>query len=134
MSIAWSTVSTTCRAAQANSRSARGETMNVRLGGILGMVALLAAGAGQDTPYVARPLTRPGEFTKGIEGPACDRDGNIYAVNFARQQTVGKVTPDGRGETFVTLPGTSVGNGIVFDSRGQMFVADYVGHNVLRID
>jgi sugar lactone lactonase YvrE len=27
-----------------------------------------------------------------------------------------------------------VGNGIVFDAAGMMFVADYVGHNVLRID
>ena len=44
------------------------------------------------------------------------------------------MTPDGRGEVFVTLPGKSVGNGIVFDSRGRMYVADYVGHNVLRID
>jgi gluconolactonase len=108
--------------------------MDARLGGILGMVALLAAEAREDKPYVARPLTRPGEFTRGIEGPSCDREGNIYAVNFAREQTVGRVTPDGRGEVFVTLPGNSVGNGIVLDSRGRMYVADYVGHNVLRVD
>jgi sugar lactone lactonase YvrE len=79
-------------------------------------------------------LTRPGQFTRGIEGPGCDREGNIYVVNFRKEQTVGKVTPDGRGEVFVTLPGRSVGNGIVFDARGRMYVADYVGHNVLRID
>jgi gluconolactonase len=108
--------------------------MDAQLGGILGLVVLLAAEAGEDKPYVARPLTRPGEFTKGIEGPCCDREGNIYAVNFAREQTVGRVTPDGRGEVFVTLPGNRVGNGIVLDSRGRMYVADYVGHNVLRID
>src|SRR5262249_48392876 len=40
----------------------------------------------------------------------------------------------GRPEIFVTLPGKSVGNGIVFDRAGLMYVADYVGHNVLRID
>jgi gluconolactonase len=108
--------------------------MNTWIGGILGVAALLASAAGDDKPYVATPLTRPGEFTKGIEGPSCDREGNIYAVNFGKEQTVGKVTPDGRGEIFVTLPGKSVGNGIVFDSRGRMYVADYVGHNVLRID
>jgi sugar lactone lactonase YvrE len=44
------------------------------------------------------------------------------------------VTPDGKGEVWVTLPGKSVGNGIVFDRKGLMYVADYVGHNVLRID
>ena len=108
--------------------------MNARIGGILAVVALLTASAGAEEPYVATPLTRPGEFTAGIEGPACDREGNIYAVNFARQQTIGKVTPDGKAEVFVTLPGKSTGNGIVFDRKGMMYVADYVGHNVLRID
>jgi gluconolactonase len=80
------------------------------------------------------PLTKPGEFTPGIEGPNCDAQGNIYAVNFAKQQTIGKVTPAGVGEVFVTLPGKSTGNGIVFDKQGNMYVADYVEHNVLRID
>ncbi len=84
--------------------------------------------------YVATPLTQPGEFTPGIEGPACDRAGNIYAVNFGKQQTIGKVSPDGKGEIFVTLSGESTGNGIVFDRAGSMFVADYVGHNVLKVD
>ena len=84
--------------------------------------------------FVATPLTEPKSFTAGIEGPACDAAGNVYAVNFARPQTIGKVTPDGRGEVFVTLPGKSSGNGIVFDRQGTMYVADYGGHNVLRID
>jgi len=87
-----------------------------------------------DALFVAQPLTKPGEFTEGIEGPSCDRDGNIYAVNFARQQTIGRTKPDGTSEVFVTLPGKSVGNGIVFDRTGKMFVADYVGHNVLIVD
>ena len=68
--------------------------------------------------WTPRALTKPGEFTPGIEGPACDRAGNIYAVNFAKQQTIGKTTPDGRSEIFVTLPGKSTGNGIVFDRAG----------------
>jgi sugar lactone lactonase YvrE len=84
--------------------------------------------------YVATPLTQKGEFTPGIEGPNCDAEGNIYAVNFARQQTIGKVTPQGKGEVFVELPKKSTGNGIVFDPKGMMYVADYVEHNVLRID
>src|SRR5688572_27217059 len=84
--------------------------------------------------FVATPLTEPGSFTKGIEGPACDAHGNVYAVNFATQQTIGKVTPAGTAETFVLLPGKSVGNGIRFSSGGVMYVADYVAHNVLAID
>jgi sugar lactone lactonase YvrE len=83
--------------------------------------------------FVAKPLTKAGEFTEGIEGPACDAEGNVYAVNFARQGTIGRVTPEGKGEVWVELPNKSVGNGIRFDRNGQMYVADYVNHNILRI-
>src|SRR5206468_357969 len=93
-----------------------------------------SAQAAEESLFVARPLTAENSFTSGIEGPACDAQGNIYAVNFDRQQTIGKVTPDGKGEVFVVLPGNSIGNGIVIGRDGMMYVADYVGHNILRID
>lgn len=79
-------------------------------------------------------LLPPHSFTPGIEGPACDHLGNLYAVNFARQGSIGVVTPAGDGYTFVQLPEGSVGNGIRFNSHGQMLVADFEGHNVLRVD
>lgn len=103
---------------------------------LLGLGAALAAppAAADETLFVARPLTPENSFTDGIEGPNCDAAGNVYAVNYARQQTVGKVTPDGRAEVFVTLPGASVGNGIVFDRQGFLFLADYVEHKVWKID
>ena len=44
------------------------------------------------------------------------------------------MTPAGKAEVFVTLPGKSTGNGIVFDRQGFMYVADYAVHNVLQID
>lgn len=84
--------------------------------------------------FVAKPLTVDGLFTKGIEGPAVDRDGFVFAVNFEKQHTIGKVSPDGKAELFVTLPDKSTGNGIRFGKDGSMFVADYTGHNVLRVD
>jgi sugar lactone lactonase YvrE len=99
----------------------------------LGPLAWVPA-AEKEVLFKARPLTADNGFTEGIEGPACDAQGNVYAVNFARQQTIGKVTPAGKGEVWVTLPGKSTGNGIVFDKAGTMYVADYVGHNVLKID
>ncbi|MSU34753.1 MAG: SMP-30/gluconolactonase/LRE family protein [Pedosphaera sp.] len=83
--------------------------------------------------FVATALTQ-GEFTEGIEGPACDRDGNIYCVSFRHPRNIARVTPDGRAELFVELPEISAGNGIRFDHAGSMFVADYTGHNVLRVD
>jgi gluconolactonase len=90
--------------------------------------------AQKEALFVATPLNEAGSFTEGIEGPNCDAQGNVYAVNFARQGTIGKVAPDGRGEVFVELSDGSIGNGIVFDRTGKMYVADYVKHNVLRIE
>ncbi|MCD9024039.1 SMP-30/gluconolactonase/LRE family protein [Cohnella silvisoli] len=84
--------------------------------------------------FVIERVTEPHTFTAGIEGPACDSDGNIYAVNFGVQGTIGKVTPQGEGSVFVELSGGSVGNGIRFNRAGEMFIADYVNHNVLRVD
>ncbi len=89
---------------------------------------------GMSNLYESSQLTDPGGFTSGIEGPACDADGTLYAVNFHHQGTIGKVTPDGTCSVFVELPEGSTGNGIRFHSSGDMLVADYTGHNVLRID
>jgi len=97
-------------------------------------ISLLAADPAPEKLFQATALTKPNEFTAGIEGPACDAAGNIFAVNFAEQGTIGRVTPEGKGEVFLKLEGKSVGNGIRFDSAGVMYVADYVGHNVLKID
>lgn len=87
-----------------------------------------------DPLWTPRALTRPGSFTTGIEGPACDRDGNVYAVNYLKQGTIGRVTPEGRGHVYVELPEGSIGNGIRFSPDGSFFVADYVKHNILRVD
>src|SRR5436189_5566523 len=83
---------------------------------------------------VSQQFSKPGGFTQGIEGPACDADGNLYAVNFERQHTIGKVTPTGACNVFLELPNGSIGNGIRFNRAGDMFIADYTKHNVLRVD
>lgn len=111
---------------------------------LIGLAAMVTAGsesrAGKrgkrmdEKSFIAEPHTPVGSFTEGIEGPACDARGNVYAVNYARQHTIGMTRPDGKSELFVELPAGSTGNGIVFDRAGLMYVADYTGHNVLRID
>lgn len=84
--------------------------------------------------FVATPLTPEHSFTSGVEGPATDRDGNVYAVSYQRTDTIGRVTPDGKAEIFVDMPAGSLGNGIRFTRSGRMFVADYKGHQILEID
>ena len=70
---------------------------------------------------IAVPLTEAHSFTPEIEGTACDREGNIYAVSFTRKATIGRVTPAGKGEVFLEMPEGSLGNGIRFDRNGTMF-------------
>ena len=98
----------------------------------LAAVALLAAAPlafAQTTDYVADNV-----FTQGVEGPAVDAQGNLYAVNFAQEGTIGIIDKKDNAQLFVTLPEGSTGNGIRFDRQGIMYVADYSGHNVLKID
>ena len=84
--------------------------------------------------FASRSFTEPGGFTSGIEGPGCDIEGNLYAVNYARQHNIGKVTPKGDCSIFVELPNGSIGNGIRFNSAGFMLIADYTNHNILKVD
>jgi sugar lactone lactonase YvrE len=82
----------------------------------------------------AQPFTPAGSFTSGVEGPACDAAGNLYAVSFEREGTIGKVTPDGKASLFAVMPDGGRANGIRVDSKGFLIVADYVRHIVYRVD
>jgi len=91
--------------------------------------------ANPSTPlYQSQDFTEEGGFTKGIEGPAVDTKGDLYAVNFQEQGTIGRVTPEGEASLFVNLPEGSVGNGIRFNQAGDMLIADYPQHNILKVN
>ena len=98
------------------------------------LVSLTSRAADKDELFVASALTEKKSFTPGIEGPACDAAGNLYVVNLLKNGDIARIAPGGKPEVYVNLPGKSVGNGIVFDRKGNMYVADYTGHNVLKID
>lgn len=74
-----------------------------------------------------------GMFTEGIEGPAVAQDGTLYVVNYQQNGTIGQVSGKNRVSTFVQLPNNSIGNGIRFDKQGNMYIADYVNHNILMV-
>lgn len=82
----------------------------------------------------SKDLLPDSTFTMGIEGPAVDKAGNLYAVNYAKEGTIGIIRPDGSHEIYITLPEGSVGNGIRFDKAGLMYIADYTDHNILRLN
>jgi gluconolactonase len=84
--------------------------------------------------YSSSELTAVNSFTSGAEGPAVDKDGNLYAVNYSKEGTIGKITPAGDGSIFIELPNGSIGNGIRFNSKGEMLIADYTNHNILKVD
>lgn len=102
---------------------------------VAGCLLFSSASLGQTgVCYNAQDLLPEGTFTSGIEGPAVDKAGNLYAVNYGKEGTIGVVYPDGTHTCFLQLPEGSTGNGIRFAEDGSMLVADYTGHNVLKID
>ena len=84
--------------------------------------------------FKSSQLTPLNGFTRGIEGPAVSSSGTVYVVNFAKQGTIGQVTPQGNASLFVVLPTGSIGNGIRFDSKANMLIADYTNHNILKVN
>ena len=85
--------------------------------GMVAGLALLALAVGEseveEALWEPKPLTPENGFTEGIEGPASDRQGNVYAVNYARQGTIGRTTPAGASVVWVELPRALAGR------RGQ---------------
>ncbi len=80
-----------------------------------------------------RKLT-PSEYTKRIEGPAVDADGNLYVVNLGKNGTIGRLKPGAaKSELFTPLPPGSIGNGIRFDRSGRMYVADAELHKIFVV-
>jgi gluconolactonase len=84
--------------------------------------------------YVAKDFTAENLFSSNIEGPNIDSKGNFFIVNFQKDGTIGLVHEDGTVELFVTLPEGSIGNAIMFDKKENLLVADFKGHNILKID
>ena len=84
--------------------------------------------------FESTQVTPSGEYTFGIEGPAVDRGGNLYVVNFGKPGTIGRLAPDAAAsEKFTELPEGSIGNAIRIDSSGTMFIADYKRHTIFAI-
>ena len=109
------------------------------------MAALLAVSCTSTEPgnrtrrmeslYQASDYAWVGEFTSGLEGPAVDARGRLFFVNPRHNGSIGMVDADGAFSLFIEhLPKGSTANGIRFNRSGNLFLADYTGHNVLLVD
>ncbi|TMP32919.1 SMP-30/gluconolactonase/LRE family protein [Pseudoalteromonas rubra] len=105
----------------------------VVLGTALSLVVSCASQQSDTELYQSQDWVTDGVFTQGVEGPAVNRDGELFAVNFARQGTIGQVSGKGKAGLYLSLPQGSTGNGIRFDAQDTMYIADYTGHNVLKV-
>lgn len=82
--------------------------------------------------FVSERITPKNAFTRGIEGPAVDAAGNLFAVNLKPGGNIGKLTLGAATpELFAKMPVGSKVSGIRFGAKGEMYVADYKGHNIL---
>ncbi|MGB1362271.1 MAG: SMP-30/gluconolactonase/LRE family protein [Flavobacteriaceae bacterium] len=89
----------------------------------------------KEVQYQSQDLVFVGQYTSGLEGPAVDQDGNLYFVNPTHSGSVGKVDTEGNFSLFIEhLPEGSTANGIRFGLDQSMYLADYTGHNVLKVN
>jgi gluconolactonase len=82
--------------------------------------------------FEAKDLTAPDLFTNNIEGPAVFHD-SLFVVNLTHDGTIAYVDSTGNCQVYLTLPAGSTGNCIRFDPAGNMYIADFTGHNVLVV-
>ena len=101
---------------------------------IFALFSLILCSCQTEQLYKSKNFTEPGSFTGEAEGPAVDKEGNLYAVSYSYKETIGKVSPCGNASIFIKMPKGSTANGIRFSSNEEMFLADYTGHNVLKSD
>lgn len=99
---------------------------------ILLVLSCLTGGFAQ--VYEARDFTDENIFSENIEGPNIDKNGNLFVVNYEKDGTIGHVKINGDVELYVTLPEGSVANAIMFDKKWNMLLADWKGHNVLKVN
>lgn len=102
---------------------------------ILSLLLIPTNLSAQEKLYLAEDYVFVGEYTQGLEGPAVDKDGNLYFVNPKWSGSIGKIDSNGKFSLLIdSLPGGSVANGIRISSDGDLLLADYTNHNILRIE
>lgn len=121
-------------------------TPRLRLAAALALALAPAptARADEPAPLPDPSRTKPTMYCTGFafaEGPALDRQGNLYVVNYREWGTIGKITPDGAASIFVdlrkALPADGNArpscNGLKIDDDGNVIGAETGTSQVIRV-
>lgn len=98
-----------------------------------GMVVLSVSVNAAEAPPIPKDIA-PYPVVANIdfaEGPIFDRKGNLYFVNYMRNGTIGRFTPEGEVTVWCETGGRA--NGLKVDAEGYVIAADYGGKRILRI-
>jgi sugar lactone lactonase YvrE len=86
---------------------------------------------------------RPELYATGFEfaeGPALDREGNLYVVNYRNNGTIGRIAADGTAKVFCDLRALAPAgnrkpqaNGLKLDRQGRLVASDAGAGRLLRI-
>jgi sugar lactone lactonase YvrE len=107
-------------------------------------VSTLSAKAQTPTPLPNPARVKPAMYCTGFafaEGPAIDREGNLYVVNYREWGTIGKISPDGAASILVDLRKALPAdgdrkpscNGLKIDDQGDIIGAETGTSQVIRV-
>lgn len=98
---------------------------------------------GEESELPPNHSVEPELYATGFEfaeGPAFDRDGNLFVVNYRGNGNIGRITADGTASVWCVLDEIapiegkrSQANGLKVDSEGRLIVADAGGGRLLRV-
>jgi sugar lactone lactonase YvrE len=109
------------------------------------MLAFVPSVRGDDAAPLPDPAkTKPTMYCTGFafaEGPALDRDGNLYVVNYREWGTIGRIAPDGGASILVDLRKALPAdgdrkpscNGLKVDDEGNIIGAETGTSQVIRV-
>jgi sugar lactone lactonase YvrE len=101
-----------------------------------------AVRAGEHPDLPSSRGVKPELYATGFEfaeGPALDRDGNLYVVNYRNNGTIGRIAPDGAAKVFCDLRALAPlagrkpqANGLKVDRQGRLVASD-AGGGVINV-
>ena len=75
---------------------------------LFSIIILISSCQSKETLYMPSDLAYVGEFTRGLEGPAVDFNGNLYFVNPIKNGTIGLIDSENKFSLLLIVYQTGV--------------------------